>query len=335
MQPDVETPESSPAQPEVEVFEPVSLESLTEEQDAHWRLTGELPTAKAAEPPPAKETDAAPAEAGKPKGTQETGKGKGIKERIPQLDREIQELEARLARKADLNRQLGTETGEKTPATPAAEPKAELKPPQKPNVDDYDTWEKFENARDLYAVENTKYQIKVALQEDRIARAEEAVRQQQESEGKKAADGWNKQIADASNTHSDWNDVVGPVSELVGKDPRFQAGASFLLDSQVGAEILYHLGSNPDKAAEIAEMSPIRQVAALTRIEDSLVKPATAPKAPPGPKRHTEVPRPPTEISGRNALPHDPVKAALEADDTEAYIAAANARDLAANRGAY
>jgi len=322
--------ESSPSTEETQDTE-FDLESASQEQYNAFMLTGETP-AKPAEPPPANKTVEAPDKSGEPKGNQEAGKGKGVKARTEQLDGEIQELEARLARKADLKRQLDSDTGDKTAPPPVTETKpAELKAPVKPKSDDFKTWEEYEAAKDKYVEDLSDYKVKVAIQEDRAQRAEEAKKQQQESEGRTAAEKWNKQVESAGQKHSDWDDVVGPIKDLVGKDARFAAGASFLLDSEVGAEILYHLGVNPDEAQSIAAMSPIRQVAALTRIEDSLTKPAESVKkmTPPGPKKVSETPPPPSDLNGRNQLAPDPVRAAIEADDTEAYMEAANARDLA------
>lgn len=309
----------------------IDLESLSGEQYDTWMLKGALPEAKPAASPTATQTIETPEESGESKGNQEAGKGKGVKARNEQLDSEIQELEARLARKADLKRQLESDTGVKTESPTVTETKpAELKAPVKPRVEEFKTWDEYEAAKDKYVEDLSDYKVKVAIQEDRAQRAEEAKKQQQETEGQKAAEKWNGQIEAAAKKHSDWNDVIGPVSELVGKDPRFQVGASFLLDSEVGAEILYHLGANPDEARAIAAMSPIKQIAALTRIEDSLTKPAESAKAPPGPKKVTETPPPPSDLAGRNQLNPDPVQAASEADDMEAYIREANARDLAA-----
>ena len=107
--------------------------------------------------------------------------------------------------------------------------------------------------------------------------------------------------------------------------------ADFVLDSEVGADISYYLGTHLDEANAIAEMKPSRQAATLRDIEISLTEPA-ARREPPAPKKFTEVPPPPTDLSGRNAPPKDAMQAALESGDTEAYIKAANARDVAAKR---
>lgn len=316
--------ESSPTE-----FVETSLESLTDEQSKHWRLTGELP--KQTEAAPVEPPEEAPAEAGKPEGTQEAGKAKGIKTRKVELDAEIQELEARLARKADLKRQL-SETGEKPPAPPPVDKPAELKAPVKPKQADFQTWEEYESATDKYHDEMSDFKITLALQKDRAERAKEAEAAKAKTEGETVAQRFNQQVEAAAKKHSDWNEVAPAIGEIL-KDPRYNAGAGFILESEQGAEITYYLGTHLDEAATIAKMSPIRQCAALGVIEHRLSQPAAEPKkAAPGPKKETEVPPPPTELGGRNALPADPVNAALESGDTGAYIRAANARDLAERR---
>jgi hypothetical protein len=322
--------DSSPAAEEVQ-DSGIDLADLSAEQYDAFMLHGTMPEAKPAEtatqPPKTIET---PEESGRSKGNQEAGKGKGVEARIEQLDSKIQELQARLARKADLERQLDSDSGAKTAPPPVTETKsAELKAPVKPRVEEFKTWDEYEAAKDKYSEDLTDYRVSKAIQEDRAQRAEEAKKQQQESEGKQAAEKWNKQVESAAKEHSDWNDVIAPVKDLVGKDPRFQAGASFLLESEAGAEILYHLGSNPDEASQIAAMSPIKQIAALARIELSLTKPAQSVKTPPGPKKVTETPPPPSELAGRNQLAPDPLAAAREADDIEEIFRLANAKDIA------
>jgi len=321
--------ESSPSTEEVQDTG-IDLESLSSEQYDHWMLKGELPEAKPAETATQpKEPVETPEESGKSKGNQEAGKGKGVKARTEQLDGEIQELEARLARKADLKRQLESDNGVKPDSPPAAETKpAELKAPVKPKVDDFKTWDEYEAARDKFFEDLSDYKVAKALQEDRVQRAEEAKKEKQQAEGRTRAEKWNKQIEAATKAHTDWDEKIDSVSDLI-KSREFALGADFLVDSDLGAEIIYHLGSNPDQAKEIAAMSPTKQVAALGVIAHTLSKPAESPQKPPGPKKVTETPPPPGDLNGRNQLPPDPVKAALEADDTEAYMREANARDIA------
>lgn len=331
----IETSSPSTPEPEAVPYQEISLDSLTDEQDKHWRLTGELPKAKSAAPPPAKKTDEPPPEGGEARGRQEAGKGKGVKARSSELDAEIQELEAKLARRNDLKRQTDSETGVK-PASPAAEKPAELKQPVRPKSTDFngpDAWEQYEEAKLKYAEDLADYKADVKLQAYRSEQQAEAAKAKQEADAKPVADRWNQQVDKAAKKYGvdKWDEAAKAVFPLLTQDRRMAVAADFVLDSEVGAEISYYLGTHLDEANAIAEMKPSRQAAALRDIEISLTEPA-ARREPPAPKRQTEVGPPPTDLQARNAPPKDAVQAALESGDTEAYIKAANARDVAAKR---
>jgi hypothetical protein len=59
--------------------------------------------------------------------------------------------------------------------------------------------------------------------------------------------------------------------------------AEAIIESEKGAEVLYHLGSHPDEAKRIAMLSPLAAARELGRIEARLSMPAprTTTKAPP------------------------------------------------------
>src|SRR5690348_14702680 len=145
----------------------IDLADLSAEQYDAFMLHGTLPEGKPETSPPSEKTVETPEESGKSKGNQEAGKGKGVKARNEQLDSEIQELEARLARKADLKRQLESEPGDTTGTPPAEAKPAELKAPIKPKVDDFKTWDEYETARDKFFEDLSDYKVAKALQEDR------------------------------------------------------------------------------------------------------------------------------------------------------------------------
>lgn len=50
--------------------------------------------------------------------------------------------------------------------------------------------------------------------------------------------------------------------------------SSFIVNSDVGAKLMYHLAQNPEDAQRIAKLSPIRGIAELGKLEDRLAKPA-------------------------------------------------------------
>lgn len=60
--------------------------------------------------------------------------------------------------------------------------------------------------------------------------------------------------------------------------------AEFISESEHGADVAYHLGKNPMKAAQIAQMSPIKAARELTRLEAELsAKPVVKTSSAPAP----------------------------------------------------
>jgi len=95
--------------------------------------------------------------------------------------------------------------------------------------------------------------------------------------------------------------------------------AEFITESDLGAEVAYYLGKNPDKASEIADLSPIKAARELTRIETEL---AARPKHTP-----SKAPEPITPVGQRgkgssSALPSDD-------DDIETWMKKEQARQRA------
>lgn len=72
---------------------------------------------------------------------------------------------------------------------------------------------------------------------------------------------------------------------------------SLVVASDVGPQILYHLGKNPEKAARIARQSPIQQAAAIGRIE------AEVRSTPKPQKQLSNAPPPPTPTKGAGSAP--------------------------------
>jgi hypothetical protein len=84
--------------------------------------------------------------------------------------------------------------------------------------------------------------------------------------------------------------------------------AATVMDSEMGPQIIYHLGKNPEKAAKIARMNPVQQGAAIGRLEAELT--AAKPKTQKTPTNNiTRAPNPPTPTQGRGNTPSvDPSK---------------------------
>lgn len=83
--------------------------------------------------------------------------------------------------------------------------------------------------------------------------------------------------------HDDYHDVVYDPTLRISPDMR-----DYVQASEIGPELVYHLGKNPDIAMDIASLPPALVGRELGKIEDGLmkakVKPKEVSKAPPPPK---------------------------------------------------
>ena len=79
--------------------------------------------------------------------------------------------------------------------------------------------------------------------------------------------------------------------------------AEYVMESELGPQILEHLGMHPDEALRIARQSPAKQGAAVGRIEAQIEARAKAPV-----KRVTQAPAPPAKINGASTPTVDPAK---------------------------
>lgn len=86
------------------------------------------------------------------------------------------------------------------------------------------------------------------------------------------------QVEDAKTRYADY-DAVARAPDV----PVSDAMADLIITSEVGPDVLYHLGQNKAVAAQIARMSPVEAARAIGRIEASLhaPKPRTETQAPP------------------------------------------------------
>ncbi len=160
-----------------------------------------------------------------------------------ELEGRNEELEVELAR---MKRRLSALEGgepEPKPAAPAVDP-------NKPNRDNFTTYEDWVEAVSLY-------NAKKALQEEKDA----YLRQQQTVQQNTVVEGWNKSLEAAREKYDDFDTVVGSSLEIP------QAAFNAIVDSPVGTDIAYFLGSHPEIAAGLGKLSPVACVRAIGRIE--------------------------------------------------------------------
>lgn len=102
---------------------------------------------------------------------------------------------------------------------------------------------------------------------------------------------------------ADFDEVVASVFEP--DFPNSKTMADFVEESDQPARMLYWLGNNPDEAARISQLSPIRQAKELAKVEANLAAPAPQPKRP-------GAPPPPKIVTGSGVGEKDPAKMSME-----------------------
>lgn len=116
--------------------------------------------------------------------------------------------------------------------------------------------------------------------------AQKLAEREKAQEAEKRTEAFYEKAEKATERYPDFNAVVA------NPDLKINEGmVEFISDSDLGADVAYFLGKNPIKAAQIAEMSPIKAARALTQIESEL---AARPKANP-----SKAPEPITPINSR------------------------------------
>jgi hypothetical protein len=178
-------------------------------------------------------------------------------EQITERDRRIQELETRL------NTNGANGTGTEYAAAPENNGKpaavADDKTPPRPKEDDFKTYSEF-----VEALTDWKTDRKLEAQEAK--RREDAARETAENKGKAITDAHNARVDEAKTRYSDWEKVFEGLDDNSFTEPM----VVFIFESERGPDITYYLATHRDELEKIRAMSPLRQAAALGKIEDGL-----------------------------------------------------------------
>jgi len=302
-----------------------ALDRLSDEQLQDWRRTGAMPTdspvttpaaASSAATPvqdPAASTDAPPQAASEPADPALKDK---TKERIDQVladrarerdradraERHIRTLEARQTQP----------NADARPAASSAAPAGLVKPD--PEAFTYGT------ADPAYLEALTDYKVAAINAQHRETWEAEQQEGRRQHEFHRVKTEFEARTAVARAAHADFDAVAMLAPTEI---PQGSAADLWVLEDEAGAEILYHLQqpANAGERRRILALGPREQLKELVRLGDRLTAPAAA-------ARSTHAPPPPPTLSTR-ATPGDAVERAIRDDDTAAYNAAMNARDLA------
>ncbi len=309
---DVATPveSSAPAPEAVHNFEP---STYTPAEYATYMEKGELPKAKAA-PPPAKEVVAPESAAGpQQQDKKERVPDRGAEARIRELAAEVKALKE-AAGKKDVS------------AEPSTAPKVErpVKPVFGESGHESETVDAFEARQEAHVQALVKYE----LAQERAANEKARLEADTKAANETIENAWNERVEAAKSKHSDYAEVAFskdlPISPVMD---------GFILDSDVGPEILYYLGGHLDEGKAIAAMPPYKATRALVKIETALSGEAPAPAKAPVVAPITKAARPAPHLAATNAAPADERRAAIEADDFTRFNEIENQRLLARKRG--
>ena len=167
---------------------------------------------------------------------------------------------------------------------------------QEPKIEDFEgrSITEYIQARDRF-LENKL--ISAAEQRARNAYAQEQHRARME-----------QKVNEAKKELTDWDEVMAAAQE----DPVHPAQdtAEFIIDSDIGPKIGYYLAKNPDEHVRLNNMSSVKRVAELARLEDKL---RTKPELVVPVKKVTAAPAKLSETKGRTTVSAmDPAAAARQ-----------------------
>lgn len=159
---------------------------------------------------------------------------------------------------------------------------------EEPREDDFDDPNEYSAARAFW-----KFRQQDVDEQSAEATAKlERIEQQRQQE---LHNSWQERIADVTPKYEDFHKVALDPAVPVTPDM-----AEIIMSSEVGPDVLYHLGSHREIAAQIASLPPAQQAYRLGQIEARL----TAPK----PRTATSAPQPIKPVGGRSSGEKDPSK---------------------------
>lgn len=304
------------------------VEGLTSDERSEWLKTGELPSEKPV--PVAEEKPEPKAEEPEEEVVESKFNVKPAKAASPtqmgyrQLRDEVKRLKEENERLAALREEPVEQPIPTKEVQAKAEPEKVRAKPAPQDVDDkgkpkYKTYEDY--VEDL-----ADWKAEVRLTDFQKQQAENAAKSQVEAAQRRVSEGWSKQVEAARKNHADFDQVA------LAKDLNIPAGSAveqWILRSDQGTELLYHLAKNPDKLNAIHAMHPVDAARELVLVEAELAEPE---EAKPTTKRVSSAPPPAREVGSRQAISYDPVDEALAEGDFERYRQAANQKELKSKR---
>ena len=177
-----------------------------------------------------------------------------LQARFSELTAKIKALETQLTAKSGTG---PTETPTKAADVPVVAPDPADPEPSADKFPDYVEWQKS------WIKWNNR-------QDARQTKAAAAVAEKQTA-AKAKADTWSARVTEAKTELTDFETVAqNPSLPITG------TMAEAITDTELGAQILYHLGKNPAEAERISKLSPVAQIREIGKLENALAPAAAA-----------------------------------------------------------
>lgn len=214
---------------------------------------------------------------------------KGVQKRINELTRERHEAEQRGRAEAEHWKQQAMATAKRLQELEQSAPK--------PKLEQYSDLEQYTEAAARHEAERLfREQMTLQQRANFDAQQQHLAAMQQQQAQQQYQQVLTQKLDAATKKFPDFLDVVTS-EELPGLQgtPAFSA----ILESELGAEVMYYLGKNPGRAHQIVALSPIGQAREIGRIEAALQSGKIVSSAPPPPS---------TVGSGKGGAARDPAK---------------------------
>lgn len=156
-----------------------------------------------------------------------------------------------------------------TPPAGSPKPDATLQPPK---LDDFETFEEYEAAKDQYLIEKAKVSIKADLTQQTVATQVSRVEQ-----------AWNERLEKESKEDPTLINIINDQTLTI--NPHM---AAIIKSSEMGVKILKHLDQNREVALHIARLHPIQAAVEMGKLEARL----SAAPPPESPRKVSQAPEP-------------------------------------------
>lgn len=239
-----------------------------------------IPESQAIPPVPEVKTDEPQAKPAEPEADSDERK-RGAEKRIKELTKNWRSTE----RDRDYWRDLALRNSQGQQAKPEPTPQN-----GKP------TLEQFNFDQDAYNEAVIDWKVQQKLSEH----TQKSKKDQEQTEAQKQQAEFRQRLQSAAEKYDDFEETITDPS-LPMPDHVVQAAMNL---GETAGDVLYHLGKNPDKALQIANMNPAAAAVALGRIDAQI---ANQPKP-----QISKAPPPPSAVGNRSAVNVDPMKLPAE-----------------------